>query len=104
MHWLRADLLRHLIHRKRASTYKELLQREERHSKLGSTVAQMELEKAVMVRFWIETHSRHFHCFVVLLSSASCKRRAAFLSIVLRKGGGRLAKVAMRGSLTTDII
>ncbi|CAL5222541.1 g4918 [Coccomyxa viridis] len=36
------------LDRKRASTYKELLQREERHSKLGSTVAQMELEKAVM--------------------------------------------------------
>ena len=39
-----------LRYRKRASTYKELLQREERQSKLGSTVAQMELEKAVMVR------------------------------------------------------
>ena len=29
--------------------YKELLQREELHSNLGSTVAQMELQKAVMV-------------------------------------------------------
>lgn len=48
---LETGLRRHLLpDRKRASTYKELLQREERHSKLGSTVAQMELEKAVMVR------------------------------------------------------
>ena len=43
-------------YRKRASTYKELLQREERHSKLGSTVAQMELEKAVMVRILVMAH------------------------------------------------
>ncbi|CAK0749269.1 hypothetical protein CVIRNUC_001897 [Coccomyxa viridis] len=36
------------LDRKKAAGYRELLQRQEQHSKLGSTVAHLELEKAVM--------------------------------------------------------
>ena len=73
MHYLRAGLIcNSLLDRRRASTYKELLQREERHSKLGSTVATMELEKAVMVRAlakaWVSLRfacSSHTACLTI---------------------------------------
>ena len=52
----------------------ELLQREERHSKLGSTVAEMELQKQVMVSLstLVTTMEESIYLWIHNLPSFAC--------------------------------
>ena len=99
--------------RKKAAAYKELLQREERHSNLGSTVAQMELQKAVGVSgrlqlqlklrscMWCRTfpssawahltRRRHHACLHNLQSWMVLK------DLLMLQGKGRKRKVSQKG-------